>query len=1031
MSCCVVYDFKDFTLDERTYKLRRGRVIVHLERRVFDLLLYLVRHRTRVVSKAELFREVWSGRVVTEASLSVAMTAARRALEDDASAPAFIETHNTRGYRFIAPVVERSNGSQGSAIGVSGVPFVGRDRELRAIDQALATALCGRMRIVIVGGEAGIGKTRFVEEIAHPSQDLGFRFTLGRCPDEEGAPPYWPWTQAIRNLLGGGNATELESRAEIATALRHLLGQEAHSQPGPDTPWLGNSPQARFRMFDAVTSCFEQFARNTPLLLAIDDVHRADEASLLLLSFLANASPAVPLLVVVTYRDSTTARSPGFKQFLASLARSSNADSIRLAGLSPDNARTLIEGLTGATLDEDSLCFALQKSNGNPFFLTHLARSLALAAAEQQPLHLASLPDDLLAAVGQQIDELPLATRELLSIASAIGTDVPIPLLSIVSGFTSEQILSRLEGAIEARVVAQAIHASSFRFTHSLVRDGLYQRLRPLHRAELHKQIGNALLGLYGSDLEPHVGAVAHHYCEAASVGAADLAIEYSIRTAEAASSHFAHEQAAEHYGRALDLLELSPHADDAIRCSLLIKLGAENIRAGRRDASKAPFKRALRLAQKLGATEFLAEVALGLAPGVLAIETGVVDAALIEQLEQAIRSLQGTDLAVETFLTARLSIALHWSDDDGRISRLVEHAMDSVTRAANPAASVFARHALWFSQRGPSFSDSRLFLARDLVRDSERAGDDELELVCRLFLLSSLMEHGEVLEFDAELERYAALAQRLRQPQGLWYVTMLRGMRTLLAGRLSDAEALKDSFSVLGASVGDRNSHHSALAHSLLISFERDQLTAVLPAVNQIVENYPSVIGWRATRAWVTAQLGHTTSAQSDLDQIGRGSFATIPKRLDWPATMALLSEAAAILGDQGAAQQLYDILRPLSDRYFVVGLCVLNWGAVARNLGLLAATLGRPERAREHLAHALKLNANVGGVAWHAQTQIDLARVSISHGDDDHLGECLESIRSARETAARLELPRLEREAKELERTLQVRGAAQAPSR
>jgi eukaryotic-like serine/threonine-protein kinase len=1023
----VLYDFREFTLDMRNFELRRGRDRVPLERRVFDLLAYLIRHRTRVVPKSELFREVWSGRVVTEASLSVAMTAARRSLGDNTSHPTFIETHHGRGYRFVAPVVERDHGVLSGGGSVSGMaieasPFVGRDNELQAIDLAIESTRRGRMRIVLVSGEAGIGKTRFLEEIKRRSEDAGFRVIIGHSPDEAGSPPYWPWTQLLRGYLEAAESEQIPRlTASELQLLTHILPPGEPTDATNGSPRIADHVQARFRMFDGVSRFLERIARRNPLVVALEDIHRSDEASLLLLSFLAGASLHAPLLVVATYRDTTRPRAVGFSDALATLARAPQANLIHLSGLGPADSRSLLQRLTGQEPTAESLVIAIEKTNGNPFFLTHFARHMSLAHAGTRSLGIVSLPDDLLAAVSQHIDALPKHTQEVLSIASAIGTEVPLAVLARVARRSPDLVMDEIEAAIDARVLCMTSGSSTIRFAHALVRDALYQRLRSSERVLLHKAIGDELASLHSGDIEPHLGAIAHHYFEAASVGYADLAITFATRAAHSAGSHFAYEEAADHYSRALELLDFSSTPQDSVRCALLIGLGTQNIRAGRRELGRPALDRAARIAHSAGASDYLAEVALGLAPGVLSIETGVVDTFLIERLEQAIDALRDSAPALRAALMARLSIALHWTGNDEAILELVENALTLAAEAPSEEALVFARHALWFASRGPNGLASRVALARSLVAESSRVHDDDLELVCRLFLIGSLMETGEVVEFDAEVERYSVLAERLRQPQALWYVSMLRAMQALLRGKLLEAEALKTEFVRLGARVGDANAYHSAMAHNLLISFERDQLDTLVPVVSEAVERYPSMIGWRATRAWAYAQVGELDRARVDLDQIATTSFRKIPKRLDWPATIALLSETAAILDDKQSAEQLYEILSPLANRYFVVGLCVLNWGATDRHLGLLAATLEDWPKAELHLSRAVAMNAGIGAVAWHAQSQLDLARLRLRSGSGSHSRDSqLDCVRSAQSTAARLGLPRLEREARALERKL-----------
>lgn len=1024
----MLYDFREFTLDVRNFELRRGRDKVPLERRVFDLLAYLIHHRTRVVAKSELFREVWSGRVVTEASLSVAMTAARRALGDNASHPTFIETHHGRGYKFVAPVVERDYGALSGSGSIPGMaieasPFVGRENELQAVDLAIESTRSGRMRIVLLSGEAGIGKTRLLEEFGRRAEDAGFRVFVGHSPDEAGSPPYWPWTQILRGYLEAADSEQVPRlTASELQLLTHILPHREPSNADSGSPRIADHAQARFRMFDGASRFFERVARRNPLMLALEDIHRADEASLLLLSFLASAAPHAPLLVVATYRDTTTPRAPGFKPALASLVRAPEANLVHLLGFGPDDSRSLLRRLTGQEPTAESLAIAIDKTNGNPFFLTHLARQMTLATANLASAGSVSLPGDLLAAVSQHIDNLPPQTLEVLSIASAIGTEVPLAALSRVARRSPDIVMNELEPAIDARVLCVTRGSASLRFAHALVRDALYQRLRTFERASLHKAIGDELASLHSVDIEPHLGAIAHHYFEAASAGDADLAITFAARAAQSAGSRFAYEEAADHYSRALELLDFSSIPHDSARCALLIGLGTQNIRAGRRELGRPALDAAARIAHALGASGQLAEVALGLAPGVLSIETGVVDTFLIERLEQAIHALSDSDSALRGSLMARLSIALHWTGNDETILELVDNALRLAAQGTSDEALLFARHALWFANRGPNGVASRVVLARSLVAESSRMHEDDLELVCRLFLIGSLMETGEVVEFDSEVERYSVLAEKLRQPQGLWYVSMLRAMQALLRGKLLEAEALKAEFVRLGARVGDANAYHSAMAHNLLIGFERDQLDTLVPVVSEAVERYPSMIGWRATRAWAFAQVGELDKARVDLAQIASTSFQKIPKRLDWPATIALLSETAAILDDKPSAEQLYEILSPLADRYFVVGLCVLSWGATDRHLGLLAATLGDWTKAEFHLSRALAMNAEIGAVAWHTQTQLDLARLHLRCGSASYSRDSeLDIVRSAQSTAAKLGLARLGRVARALERELQ----------
>lgn len=1019
----MVYEFGRFTLDEEFFELRRGGELVLLERRVLDLVLYLIRNRDRVVSKDELFREIWSGRVVSGASLSVAMTAARKALRDSAAAPVYIATHHGRGYRFVAPVVTRSRTPHDRLTG--GWPaaasaddlFVGREAELGTFSELLSLTHDGPFRLATIGGEPGIGKTHLLRHLASLGELKGYRSAVGRCLDEPGAPPLWPWIQALRRYLprdlkkGDRDPNSRPGSEEIADLLPELgLGSGIRSAREKGEPHL-----AQFRLHDAVATTLEAFSEASPLLLVFDDLHRADEASLNLLSYLALTATPSRVLVVASFRNALTSHHPAFSRTLGAISKSLGVRALELRGLSMAAAGELVLSVTGCRQPEESVRSLVERSGGNPFFLKHLARYLSRDQDSPAELDRRALPPDLITAIAASLDDVPEATRELLATASVIGTHFSMDLLAELTGCRAKQVLVDLQPALDNHFLALEGRTSSYRFTHSLVRDGLYQRLRSLRRANLHRACADALASAAPAEAGPHLPAIAHHYFEAISLGTTSEALDYSLAAARWASSRFSYEDAAELYSRALDLVNLTRTADDRQRCEILIQLGSQQMCAGSRAAASETFAAAARIARELDAGTQLARSALALAPGVLSIETGVVDADLIDLLEAALEGVCGSDVALEARIRARLSIALHWTDDSALIKDLVDQALALAATSGCPETLLYARHAQWFAAHGPSATFNRLDLARGLVRDARRSGDTAIEIVCRLFLLGALLEVGGVSAFEIELSQYASLAEETRQPQVQWYVPMLRGARALRDGKLAEAADLRDRFHRLGEKAADANADHSAMAHSLLILHELDRVRDALPVVTNAVERYPAVPGWRATRAWILAQLGSADAARRDIDVLARNKLEDLPERLDWHATMALLSEAVATLNHERCAEYLYEKLLPLADKFFVVGLCVLSWGSISRNLGLLAQTLGDWGAAKNHFEHALESNAQANAIMWKAQTQLDLARFfrSSPHQDLVRAGHLR---MDALDTATRLQWPRLIREAHEL---------------
>ena len=266
--------FGEYELDERLYELRRRGAIVKIEPKVFDVLAYLVRHRDRVVPKEELLGKLWPGEFVSDSVLPRCVTAARKAVGDDANRQRVIQTVHGRGYRFVAALAEsaavdrrlgadRSCGPEGGGARPSAV-FVGREDALASLETAFADAVGGRGRLVLLVGEPGIGKTRTAEEFARRAIEAGASVLTGRCYEGEGAPAFWPWTQVVRACVGAGSS-ERETAADLAELLPDFReGVAADALP---------AEQARFRLFESVTAVLKGAARAQPLLVILDDLH--------------------------------------------------------------------------------------------------------------------------------------------------------------------------------------------------------------------------------------------------------------------------------------------------------------------------------------------------------------------------------------------------------------------------------------------------------------------------------------------------------------------------------------------------------------------------------------------------------------------------------------------------------------------------------------------------------------------------------------------------------------------------------------
>ncbi len=298
----MLWKFSNFELDEKLYQLRRSGQVIKLEPKVFDLLLYLFHHRDRVVPKGELLDQVWPGQFVSESVLPRNIRVLRKVLGDDRASQRFIETAHGRGYRFSAAATGQSENAQQSSTGNGRDPFVGRGPAIEALQAALASAVAGRGEMALLVGEPGIGKTRVAEEFSRLARACDTRVLAGHCYEGDGTPAFWPWIQILRASLRDRDQDLLfEELGPGGTELIQLLPELSERVAEPSSSPLSDSRQVRFRLFDAVASFLRRAAETQPLLILLDDLHWADQSSLLLLRFVARELREAKLGVRIRY----------------------------------------------------------------------------------------------------------------------------------------------------------------------------------------------------------------------------------------------------------------------------------------------------------------------------------------------------------------------------------------------------------------------------------------------------------------------------------------------------------------------------------------------------------------------------------------------------------------------------------------------------------------------------------------------------------------------------------------------------------
>jgi DNA-binding SARP family transcriptional activator len=849
--------------------------------------------------------------------------------------------------------------------------FVGREGELAELLSGLEDTLAGRGRLFLISGEPGIGKSRLADELANRAAQRGARVLVGRSWEAGGAPAFWPWVQALRTLVRERDPERLRSELGAgAPDLAQLLPELRQLLPDlPEQPSL-ESEGARFRLFDSVASFLRTTAKQQPIVLVLDDLHAADEPSLLLLRFVARELGDAHLLAVGLFRDVDPALADPLAATLTELARESVTRSLALGGLAQVDVARFIEETADRPPEAVLVEAVFGETEGNPLFVGEIVRLLAAEGRLDEPGLELAIPRSVKDVIGRRLRRLSDGCNRTLTLASVLGREFDLDALARVSGLDRESLLELLEEALSERVVSDVPGASARkRFAHVLVRDTLHDGLKPTRRAELHRQVVEALEALYGEDLGPHLAELAHH---AIVGGDLNRGIGYARRAGDHALALLAYEEAARLYGLALQVLDLGKLEDDGARCELLLGLGEAQARKGDAAASTT-FLEAAQLARSGGFREQLARAALGYGGRFVWMIAGS-DENIVPLLEDALRGLGENDSALRARVLARLAGALRDQPAAERRAELSAEAVEIARRLGDFSTLAYVldgRHsAIW----GPDNVEERLTIVDEIVRLADEIGDRERQIQGRFYRAFALLELGHTQAVYEELRAMERLAGELRQPAQQWYVAVLRTIMALFAGRFEEAKQ-----GLLEIPPRD----FVEVQQTYFVHRETGLLEEVVEETERSVEEMPTVALLRFLVADLYCRLGRNEESQAILDRFAETDFYIWVDN-DKLAGWCLLAEVCSFLDDSTHASRLYELLLPHARRN-AVSHPVCAFGSVSRYLGLLASTLGHFEDAERHFEAALAMNERMGARPWLAHTQEDYGRMLLDRGETE----------------------------------------------
>jgi DNA-binding CsgD family transcriptional regulator/tetratricopeptide (TPR) repeat protein len=876
----------------------------------------------------------------------------------------------------------------GSLRPTSASPFVGRAAELEKLRTLLPRAEGEGRRVALLAGESGAGKSRLVGEFAARAVAEGTLVLYGAC-DAVVRTPYGPFVEALDRLARVTGAAELRAAlgagggelTRLLPDLPALAGElPAPVEADPDTE--------RHRLHTAVADLLANLSRERPVLLVLEDGHWADAPTLLLLRHLARSAWNARLLLLATFRDTETDLPAELAETLADLRRSDDVVRMRLSGLSGAEVSDLVSRAAGGDPEPEpelrELATAIHDlTGGNAFLVCELWRALLETGIVEvaggcvivtRPLSDLGTPESVREVVSQRLSRLAPGTIDLLELAAAAGPEFELEPVRHAAGLAEPELLAAIEEGVGSGMIEElSSQRLACRFTHEIVRRALYDRLSRLRRAELHLRVGEALESA-GATSDRALADLAHHFGAAAPFGGAERAIDYNLRAARAAGAALAFDEAAMRLRTAIEIgIEAEPE-----RAEALLELGAACHRAGKATDALRAFAAAAEIARELGGAELLARTAIGYEEACWRPAIASRDA--VELLEEALAAVDDESDELRVGLLAGLARALDFQGERERGAIVRDNAVALARRQEDRAglAKVLVR-SYW--ARGTTPLEEILPMlteARDLA---EELGDAEIQTEAMAWLVPTFVAIGDLESARAEVAVLREMAERTAQPFMHHVAEHYGSAIALCDGDLAGAEAMAARSQEWGRLLTGRDASGIYGIQMFGIRREQGRLAELAPAVRILAGGGEREGPWRPGLVAVLAELGMEPEARRELSRLAAEGIEGFQASL-WLATLAYLSDASAALGDEAMAAIVYPELEPLAGTNVMIGHLVACYGAADRYLGMLAATLGEPERAEEHFERAMEENERMGASTWVAHTAYEYGRFLLGRG-------------------------------------------------
>jgi DNA-binding SARP family transcriptional activator/tetratricopeptide (TPR) repeat protein len=844
--------------------------------------------------------------------------------------------------------------------------FVGRAAERETLLAELAQVASFGLSCVFITGEAGMGKTTLLAELARSADGMGVTVLYGTS-DEAGVS-----LEPFRTILGAcvehADVDVLKEHVvRCGGELTRLCPRLATRVPTAPPPTRSDDETERFLTFEAVTDLLTRIAARGRLVLMLDDLQWTEPTALLLLRHLGHSLAAAPVLLVISRREPGEPASDQLRGALAELERG-RARHLPLPAFGDDEISALVADLVPSAPDSARGRIAARvrrQTAGNPLYATEAIRHWG---DSDGPEASRSIPPSLREVLWSRVHALGDEVADVLMTAAVLGTEFEEDLLIEMVTIPDARARRAIDASVTAGVLTDLPSARRvLRFAHALVADALYGEIGASSRARLHEEAVRVLAKRTDESTANVVVQLARHSTLA---GLGSEAIHWSTLAGDDALRSLSPTEAARYYRSALDAaLELGRPA--AERADLLVRLGEAQHVVGDSSALST-LEQAANLALDSGNTRALVRAAMAADRGFMRTDAGAPEYLAI--VEAAVAAADASDSWTTARLLALLSQSLVYTPQAERRTATAQQALALAESATDPALLAHVAPAVVSALWAPGSAHVRHALAARALTSAVASGDPRLEFAVRVVSYNVAVESGDAAAAAHSLARIRATAKSVGEPRLQWIAGLYDTFDATMTGRLDEAEALASANLELGTGIGAPDAFTLFAGQYFVIGTFAGRHGELLPLVEQAARENPGVVPFELAYAIICAAVGRPETAREFLSAGAAGRFADIPPDNLWMTRVIGYAVLAIELQETEAAALLLPVIEPFAEEVAFSGLT--SQGPVAAYVGKLEALLGRYEEAEDHLRAALGTATTFGWTYHRATTLLSMSQ-------------------------------------------------------